>query len=155
MTTPSETLFNIVLFHSFRNTNPTALDHTDVFINKYHLVFKKDTDFNDQKRFYLGMCCNKEAGLLIKVSFFGFVEEVVKRALEEHRRVQNIFEKHPFSNLSAEDRAEQIREMRKSRLQGLKRDFVLKNIRGSSKEHIKKAKRLTIQPVNGYQSGSV
>ena len=112
LTSPSDGVHSVVVFTSFKNANPNALDHADAFVNKQHLAFKKQADFGDQRKVYLGVCSSKDAHVCIKVAFFGFVEEVVKRALEEHRTAQNVFDKSPFSHLSAEERADQIRKFR-------------------------------------------
>lgn len=91
---------------------------------------------------FIGFCGNRSVHLIVKLAFFGFTEEVVKRALEEHRRVFDVFDKNPFSHLTAEERADKIAEMKKLRLQNLKRDFVVKNIKSSSKEHLRKSQKL-------------
>lgn len=150
MTTPGDGAQSLVVFTSFKSPNPHAHDYAEAFVNKPLLVLKKDPDFRDHKKLFLGLCASRPAGVVLRIAFFGFAEEVVKRAIEEHRRITNVFDKNPFSKLSAEERTEQIIQMRKLRLQNLKRDFVVKNIRSSSKEHIKKTQKLIQNPVNSF-----
>lgn len=144
-----------VIFTSFDNPNPNALDYDDAKVNKWHFVYRKATDLKDKQKLFMGICSSRDLSLVVKITFYGFIDEVIKRSLAEHRKTLSIFERHPFSQLPSKERTVAIDKIKRRRFKDYGRNFITKNIRLSSIEHVQRAQRLEQQPVGLLDSGAL
>ena len=148
VTQGDELHLNYVVYMSNKSVNPTCSEYQRAWVNHSHLVMRRDKEFRDNKKLYFGMCSSQDVCVIVETTYFGFTDDIIKQSLKDHRKKVDVFKKFPFSFLSPEEKAEEIREMRKTRMQGLSRDFIVKNKNSSSREHIIKADKLASNQVD-------
>lgn len=149
VTHKEELELKMIVYSSSKNPNPNCNDYQKVWVNKMHLILNRGAEFKESKKMYFGMCANQQVTLVLEMNYFGFTDEFVKQSLKDHRKKVDVFKKFPFNQLSPEEKAAEIKEMRKTRLALLRRDFVLKNIKTSKLEHQLKVEKIASNQVIG------
>lgn len=148
VTTGNEFQLSTAIFCSTKVGNPHSSDYQKAWYCQRHVVLKHGVDFKDNnKKAYFGMCCSDDVSMLIDVTYYGFTEDIVRQSMIDHKQKADVFTRFPFNQLSSEDKAEEIRMMRIKRAKGNHRDFIVRNTRSSSKEHLIKSEKLAASPV--------